>query len=328
MSKNTQNLNDQASRDAKIAALQKKYSKHGKKAQETVSNRLRMHPAVKVVLYIFLILMAFITIVPLLYALSGSFKTNQEVLSGINLIPKNFTLENYGKVWNMDPTGSGGVRSDANYAVFTWNSIKVSLLTVVFTLFMTSLCAYTFQRGSFPGQKVLYWLYLGTMFIGAGTITIFPLLQLTTKLGMNNHLGLAILQSSVTGASNLFLTMGYLKTISKELDDAARIDGCSFIGTYFRVILPLSKPILATIALMAFRGSWNNFLMPRLMLTDPKISTLVVQVVKLRSSGGEGITSYNLMLTGTVFAAIPMIIVFLFFNRWFIAGITAGSVKG
>ena len=95
----------------------------------------------------------------------------------------------------------------------------------------------------------------------------------------NSHLGIAILQSSVAGASNLFLTMGYLKTISKELDDAARIDGCSFVGTYFRVILPLSKPILATIALMAFRGSWNNYLMPRLMLADAEKSTLVVQVV-------------------------------------------------
>lgn len=327
MSKKVNNFDDQASRDAHIEALQKKYAKHGKKAQETVSNRLRMHPVVKVFLYLFLIIMTFITIVPLLYAVSGSFKTNQEVLSGINLIPKNPTFENYTKVWNMNPTGSGGVR-DSNYAIYTWNSIKVSLLTVVFTLFMTSLCAYTFQRGTFPGQKFLYWLYLSTMFIGAGTITIFPLLQLTTKLNMNNHLGLAILQSSVTGASNLFLTMGYLKTISKEIDDAARIDGCSFIGTYFRVILPLSKPILATIALMAFRHSWNNFLMPRLMLADASISTLVVQVVKLRSSGGEGITSYNLMLTGTVFAAIPMIIIFLFFNRWFVSGITAGSVKG
>ncbi|MBP5295040.1 MAG: carbohydrate ABC transporter permease [Lachnospiraceae bacterium] len=327
MSKKSHAVADQAALDARIDQLQKKYSKGSKKAREDVSMRLRMHPAVKVVLYIFLILMVFITVVPLLYAISGSFKTNQEVLSGINLIPKNPTFDNYIKVWNMKATGSGGQEA-VNYATYTWNSIKVSLLTVVFTLFMTSLCAYTFQRGVFPGQKVLYWLYLGTMFVGAGTITIFPLLQLTTKLNMNNQLGLAILQSSVTGASNLFLTMGYLKTISKELDDAARIDGCSFVGTYFRVILPLSKPILATIALMAFRGSWNNYLMPRLMLAKPAISTLVVQVVKLRSAGGEGITQYNLMLTGTVFAAIPMILIFLFFNRWFIAGITSGAVKG
>ena len=327
MSKKVYSGEDKAALNARIDELQKKYAKKGEKAREDVSMRLRMHPAVKVVLYLFLFIMVIITILPLLYAISGSFKTNQEVLSDINLIPKEPTLDNYKKVWNMSSVGTGG--TSANYMIYTWNSIKVSVLTVIFTLFMTSLCAYTFQRGTFPGQKALYWLYLGTMFIGAGTITIFPLLQVTSKLGMNNsHLGIAILQSSVAGASNLFLTMGYLKTISKELDDAARIDGCSFVGTYFRVILPLSKPILATIALMAFRGSWNNYLMPRLMLADAEKSTLVVQVVKLRSAGGEGITSYNLMLTGTVFAAVPMILVFLFFNRWFIAGITSGSVKG
>ena len=100
------------------------------------------------------------------------------------------------------------------------------------------------------------------------------------------------------------------------------------MGTYLRVILPLSKPILATIALMAFRGSWNNYLLPRLMLPSVKVSTLVVQVVKLQSAGGDGATQYNLMLTGTVFAAIPMVVIFLIFNRWFVAGITQGAVKG
>lgn len=327
MSKKARTFADQASLNAHIEELQKKYSKRGKKAQEDVSSRLRMSPVAKVFLYIFLVLMVFITVLPLLYAISGSFKNNMELLGGINLIPKEPTLDNYIKVWNMSATGAGGT-NDANYLLFTWNSVKISLMTVAFTLVLTSMCAYAFQRGSFPGQKVLYWLYLGTMFIGAGTVTLFPTIRLTATLGINNQVGLALVTACCGGASNLFLTMGYLRTIPKELDDAARIDGCSFLGTYFRVILPLSKPILATIALMSFRGSWNAYLLPRMMLQNVKVSSLVVQVVKLRSAGGEGITQYNLMLTGTVFAAVPMILVFLFFNRWFISGITSGSVKG
>ena len=100
-------------------------------------------------------------------------------------------------------------------------------------------------------------------------------------------------QFGTAGASNLFLTMGYLKTISKELDDAAKIDGCSFFSTWWRVILPLSKPILATVALMTFRASWNNYLLPNLMLArDQAATTLVVAVVKLQSSGGAGASQY------------------------------------
>ena len=326
MSKKSIVYADQAARDARIEKLQMKYAKRGKKAQEDVSSRLRLHPVAKVFLYLFLALMVFITVLPLLYAISGAFKTNKEVLSGINIIPRKPTLENFKTVWNM--SGSAGQVSDVNYMIFTWNSLKVSLMTVLFTLLLTSMSAYAFQRGSFPGQKLLYYLYLGTMFVGAGTVTLFPIVKITATLNMNNQIGLAIVQACCAGASNLFLTMGYLKTISRELDDAARIDGCSFLGTYFRVILPLSKPILATIALMSFRGSWNNYLLPRLMLQDLKVSTLVVQVVKLQSAGGDGATQYNLMLTGTVFAAIPMVLIFLFFNRWFIAGITQGAVKG
>ena len=123
--------------------------------------------------------------------------------------------------------------------------------------------------------------------------------------------------------------MGYLKTISKELDDAAKIDGCSFFSTWWRVILPLSKPILATVALMTFRASWNNYLLPNLMLArDQAATTLVVAVEKLQSSGGAGASQYNLMMAGTMLAMLPMLILFLCMNKMFVEGITQGAVKG
>ena len=289
--------------------------------------RMRLSLGAKIGLYFFLALMVFVTLFPLLYVISGSFKTNMEImLGGINLIPKEPTVDNFVRVWGM--SGST-VDTKTTYADYTVNSLIVSLLTVVFVVAFTSMSAYCFQRGNFPGRDLLYWTFMATMFIGAGTITIFPILQITTKLKLNNLLGLAIVQFATAGASNLFLTMGYLKTISKDLDDAAKIDGCSFFSIWYRIILPLSKPILATVALMSFRASWNSYLLPKLMLAGKAASTtLVVAVVKLQSAGGDGSSQYNLMMAGTMLAAMPMIVLFLCMNKMFVAGITQGAVKG
>ena len=289
--------------------------------------RMRLSPVSKFFVYFFLILMVLVTLMPLIYVISGSFKTNMEImLGGVNPFPKEPTFDNFKTVWGM----SGSTQdSQTTYADYTVNSLMVSALTVVITVFFTAMSAYCFQRGNFPGRMLFYWTFMATMFIGAGTVTMFPILQITTKLKLNNLWGLAIVQAFTGGASNLFLTMGYLKTISKDLDDAAKIDGCTFFSIWHRIILPLSKPILATVALMTFRGSWNSYLLPKLMLAgDPKSTTLVVAVVKLQSMGGAGASQYNLMMAGTMLAAMPMIILFLCMNKMFVAGITQGAVKG
>lgn len=288
---------------------------------------MRLSRGGKIALYAFLIVVVIITLIPLLYTVSASFKTNFEIAQGgVNLLPAEPTFDNFKTVWGMSGTT---LSSTTTYADYTVNSLEVSLLTVVFVVIFTSMSAYCFERGNFPGRKFLYWLFMATMFIGAGTITIFPMLQITSKLKMNNIVGLAIVQFATAGASNLFLTMGYLKTISHDLDDAAKIDGCSFFSTWWRIILPLSKPILATVALMSFRGSWNNYLLPNLMLSgDQSKTTLVVAVVKLQSSGGAGASQYNLMMAGTMLAVMPMLILFLCMNKMFVEGITQGAVKG
>ena len=288
---------------------------------------MRMSKGAKIALYTFLIIMVFITILPILYTASASFKTNMEILTdGATLIPKNPTFENFKTVWGMSGTS---LQATTNFGDYTINSIQVSIMTVALVVLFTSMSAYCFQRGNFPGRDFLYWLFMCTMFIGAGTITMFPILQTTTKLGLNNKVGVAVVQCATAGASNLFLTMGYLKTIPKDLDESAKIDGCTFFGTWWRIILPLSKPILATVALMSFRGSWNNYLLPNLMLSgNQKAMTLVVAVVKLQSSGGAGASQYNLMMAGTMLAMLPMLILFLIMNKAFVEGVTQGAVKG
>ena len=127
---------------------------------------MRMSARAKFFLYLFLIFMVILTVIPLLYTVSASFKTNMEIATGgINLIPKTFTFDNYKTVWSMSGTG---IASKVTYTDYTINSIKVSLMTVVLVVLFTSMSAYCFQRGNFPGQKFLYWLFMATMFIGAG----------------------------------------------------------------------------------------------------------------------------------------------------------------
>ena len=289
--------------------------------------KMQMSKTAKFFLYFFLIFVSFIVLLPLLYTVSASFKTNFEIAKGgINLIPKEFTLDNYITVWTM--SGSG-YTTTTTFADYTMNSLKTSLLTVVITVTITAMSAYCFQRGNFPGRQFLYIFFLATMFIGAGTITVFPILRITTKLGLNNWWGLAIVVGATGGASNLFLTMGYLRTIPKELDESAKMDGCTFFTTWLRIILPLSIPILGTIALMTFRGSWNNWMLPRLMLaSDNTATTLVVAIVNLANSGGAGASQYNLMMAGSMLSMAPMLIMFLIMNETFVEGITQGSVKG
>lgn len=281
----------------------------------------------KFVLYAFLVIIMIVTLIPLLYTFSASLKTNFEIAQGgINLIPKEPTMDNLKQVWGM---GGSSTFKKSTYADYTVNSLLISTIGTVIIVVFTSMAAYCFQRGNFPGRQLLYWLFLSTMFIGSGTVTIFPIMQITSSLGLNNRWGLILVESSVSGASNLFLTMGYLKTISKDLDDAAKIDGCTFFSTWYRIILPLSKPILATVALMSFTGIWNDYLLPTLMLaTKPDQITLIVAVTRLQSAGGAGASQYNLMMAGTVLTILPVLILFIVMNKQFVAGITQGAVKG
>ena len=127
----------------------------------------------------------------------------------------------------------------------------------------------------------------------------------------------------------MFLTIGYLKTINTEIDEAAIIDGCSFVRVYWNIILPLLKPILATVALLAFRRSWNDYLLPMVMTFGKSANyPLVVGVVQLKSSGGEMASQYNLMMAGTMFSILPIILIYMSMNRYFISGMTAGALKG
>ncbi len=274
---------------------------------------------IKILLYAFLLGLVFLTLIPILYSFFGSFKSNMELMTdGASLLPKEFNFENYVQAWEI-----------ADFKTYTKNSVFLAFFTVIGVVFMSSMVGYVFARGNFPGKKIIFVVLTSTMFISLGTITLYPTIQVAQFLHINESLwGVVIISVFGTHVTNVFLVRGFINSVPKEIDEAATIDGCGFMGIFLRIMLPLIKPIIATIAILTFKDAWNNYLLPMLFtISDPEKMPLVVGVVSLKSTG-EGATSWNLMLSGMMISVIPMIIVYLCLNRYFVDGLTAGAVKG
>lgn len=270
-------------------------------------------------IYLVLTIVFVITIFPVLYTILGSFKGNMELLTqGNKLFPEKFVLDNYVQAWNM-----------ANFEKYTWNSIFMSGCIVLGTIITSTVAGYVFERGDFPGKSILFGMVVSSMFVSLGSLTLYPTFVIAKVFGINKTLwGVIIIRVFGLNVTNLFVTRSYIRSISKEIDESAKVDGCSFLGIYWRIIFPLLKPLIATIAILEFRHSWNDYLMPMVFtLSNPDRMPLIVGIMNLKGSG-EAASSWNLMLAGSSIALIPMIIVYLIFNRYFIEGLTAGAVKG
>lgn len=266
-------------------------------------------------MFIVLILIVF----PILYAFGGSFKPlNEFLVGGINVFPKGeWLFQNYQTAWKQ-----------ANFGRYTINSIVFSLLSVFFTIITTTMTGYTLSRSNFPGKKLLLGAFGFMMFL-IGAVTIFPIFLLAKRLGLLDSIwGMVIAQVASVQALYCILVMGYCDGISKEIDESAYMDGASFFRIYVSILFPIIKPIIATVGILSFRDAWNNFMMPlAFTLSRPEWRPLTVGVVMLKDQG-EGVAAWNLMLAGTILSLAPILVVYMFLNRYFIQGITEGSVKG
>lgn len=271
--------------------------------------------------YILLTAMALITMMPLLYVLFSSFKTNAEIYAHPEwLFPRQFTLDNYVLAFHSEVF---------NMKRMLWNSIYYSAIYVAGTMIVSSMAGYAFARGEFPLKKTIFAVFSSLLFINLGSITIYPLFEILSKINLNKSLfGLLVIKVFGINVVHMYLVRSYIKTLPPALDEAAQIDGCSIFGIFFRIIVPLLKPIFATIAILSFQSSWNEYLMPQIFTTSlPLQRTLVVGIVALKNSG-ESAASSNLMLAGTVVSLLPVIIVYCICNRYFVSGLSAGAVKG
>jgi multiple sugar transport system permease protein len=211
-----------------------------------------------------------------------------------------------------------------------WNSTYYTVLTVIITITISSLSGYVFARGgNFPGSKVIFTVFSSLMFINMGSITIYAVFKVLDIVHLSDSLwGLIVMKVFSIGIVNIYLVRSYIRTLPYSLDEAAKIDGCSFIGIFFKIIGPLLKPIIATISILAFNSSWNDYLMPTLFtISRPEQRPLIVGIMALKNSGNAA-SNWNLMLAGATVALIPILIAYAFGNKYFVEGLASGAVKG
>ncbi len=276
----------------------------------------------KTIIYIFLCAVLFVTILPVIYTVFASFKTNSEIMTHPEtLFPLEPTLDNYKAALT---TGS------FNIPLMFWNSTYYTVLTVIITITISSLSGYVFARGgNFPGSKVIFTVFSSLMFINMGSITIYAVFKVLDIVHLSDSLwGLIVMKVFGIGIVNIYLVRSYIRTLPYSLDEAAKIDGCSFIGIFFKIIGPLLKPIIATISILAFNSSWNDYLMPTLFtISRPEQRPLIVGIMALKNSGNAA-SNWNLMLAGATVALIPILIAYAFGNKYFVEGLASGAVKG
>ena len=264
--------------------------------------------------YTLLLLVAALIIVPVAYAVIGGFKDSAQLAHDPVGLPNPWVVSNY---------------TDALTSPTFWrqlvNSTLVAVLSTVVVVFFAALAAFVFARRAFPGREVLYTLFtLGLLFPAA--VAVLPLFILVRDLGLlDNPLGLALPEAAFGLPLTIVILRPFFRSIPQELEDAASIDGCGSFGFFWHIMLPLSRPILSTVAVLAIVASWNQFLLPLVMITTEPNWTLPLGVTNFST---QYTTDTARILAYTTLALIPALIFYFFAERQLIGGLTSGSVKG
>jgi multiple sugar transport system permease protein len=289
--------------------------------------RRRVRPG-RVLRYVILAAGGVLFVAPFLFMVSSSFQPLSEIFSyPPKWIPTDPTLQNY-----RDFFGSG-------HQIGRWivNSAFTTAAITVAQLFFSSLVAYTFAKRTFPGRDVLFFLMLATMMLPV-QITVIPnylILKGIPLFGGNDLSGIGghgwldsywgIIMPNLVSPFGIFLLRQYMRSIPDELLDAARMDGAGHFRIYWKVILPLSRPALAALAIFTFQFWWAAFFWPLIVLSSPQLYTLPLGMALFQEANR---TVWNLIMAGSVLASIPLIIVFLIFQRQFVRGISLQGMKG
>lgn len=266
-------------------------------------------------LYAVMTLIALFIIVPLLWMLSTSFKPKSEwFLPQIYWIPKTFTLENYQKLLD---------NSSLPIARWFLNSILVSSTVTILILAIDSIAAYAYARMEFPGRRIIFGFLLATLFL-PGIMFLVPNFLTVSSLGLlNNYAGVIV--PGLAGVFGVFFMRQFFESLPRELEEAAYIDGASRVQTFFYIALPLAKPALATLGIITFLGSWNDFLWPLLILKDRQLLTLPPG---LRTLQGAFTSEYGQMMAGAVITSIPVLLLYLLLQRYIVESVQTTGLKG
>jgi len=264
-------------------------------------------------LYILLILGGLVMIVPFVWMISTSLKSGQYVLSmPPQLIPNPATLDSYRRIFELYPVGR-----------MLFNSLFVAGLTTIGQLVTCSMAAYAFARLKFRGHNFVFLLYLATLMVPF-QVTITPLFIMMRIFGwINTYQGLIL--PGVFSAFGTFMLRQAFMTIPTEYEEAAYMDGASPLTIFLKIILPLSKPALATLSVFAFMGSWNSFMWPLFIVREETLMTLPVGLATLQ---GRWLTEWNLVMAGAVITVLPMLLLYLFAQKYLVQGYVMSGLKG
>lgn len=277
---------------------------------------------------LFLIVTALIAF-PLLAGLTASFRPAREIFQNgmsLNLNFKEWTLHNYTylfTMFNKKATDATAIADSQKYFMWYKNSLVLTITTVVLTLLVCYFVAYALSMYKFKLGGFLFFMVIATMSVPF-EILMLPLYQEVTKLGIINS-NAGVFLPGLCAASTIFFFKQYMTSLPKDLLDAARVDGCTEYGISVKIMMPVTKPAFASMAILCAMGSWNNMLWPMLVFRDTNKFTLQIGLNTLLTPYGN---NYDLLISGSMFGIIPILIVYLIFNRYLVAGMTSGAVKG
>jgi putative chitobiose transport system permease protein len=267
-----------------------------------------------VVTYSLLVVIAMMMLLPLLWLMSTALKAPSENIFQFppRLLPEHPTLQNFVRVWESQPFGR-----------YFANSLLVSVLTVGLNLVFCSLAAYPLARLNFAGKDWIFTAVISTIMIPF-QIVMIPLYILTVQLGLKNTY-LGVIFPAIASAFGIFLLRQAFMTVPKDLEEAARMDGCSELGIWWNVMLPSVRPALVTLTIFVFIGAWSDFLWPLLVLDDPNFYTLPLGVAKL---AGTFSLDWRLIAAGSVISILPILLFFLVMQRYIVPSEVGSGVKG
>ena len=277
----------------------------------------------RLLIHLTLIVACIIAVYPILRILGMSLRPGDRALSAdLSIIPKDATLQNYRLVLFGDPV----TKRASDFMLWLWNSLVITLTTATIGVILASTAAYAFSRFKFPGRSPGLIFLLTTQMIPAGML-LLPLYKMLVNLHLlDTYLGLVIAYAVSSVPFSIWILKGYYDTIPVDLEEAARIDGTSHLGAFYRIILPLSTPSLAIVFLFNFMSSWSEYLVARVVLQKAQMYTWPIGLRSAYSS--QFTTAFGRFGAASIMMAVPAMILFLYSSKWLVSGLTLGGVKG
>jgi len=243
-----------------------------------------------------------------------SLKDNRDIFANPLGWPKRFQLDNYLNAWN-----------GANISTYFWNSLLVMVASVGLTVLFAATVAYAVSRFQFRGNALLYLVFLLGLSIPLQSLMLPTFLKMDSLGLRDNLLSLIVVYSAFALPKSVFLLVGFMRGIPKDLEEAGIVDGCGYFGIFSKIILPVSMPGIATVAILEAIGAWNEYVYATVLISTEHLRTLPLGLANFR---GEYMSQYGLIAAGTVITMIPVVAVYVLFQEQIVKGLVAGSVKG